>query len=370
MEPPLPLVIHEVLPTEVLGAIFEEHAKWEWKAPMTDGRVCRLWRQVVLNTPRVWAYLEVHQDNQPGILGLTSWLRRSGTAPLHISVDKDFTPDEHISKRTFYDLLGDHHKRIAFLKMGKGDPSFFEGRDFPCLRLLSVEHWSPPHFSSTVPWRRMPALRSLRLGATNWSAVPLSMQASFKELIMYKGSTISLPRHFNSLTRLMLDDVLLEDSTSGPMAFPSLTYLSLYDVSGLKPHINAPCLITYHEGGDTVGESFSAPLPSLVEYGVHDHYARDSYLAMWHLCFPNILRLSLRARQSVLLSFLVILSSQPNLLPALKMISVGQLYEMDDQEDLQKAMDRLVQGWGRACSIDTDPRVPIFFGEVREFFIR
>ncbi len=120
----------------------------------------------------------------------------------------------------------------------------------------------------------------------------------------------------------MLDDVILRDSMSAPVALPSLIYLSLYDVDGLKPHINAPCLITYHEGGRTVKESFSAPLPSLIEYGVHDLRAINFHLAEWHLFFPNILRLSVRAHQDVLLSCLDSLANQPHLLPALREISV------------------------------------------------
>src|SRR5258708_2739995 len=102
--------------------------------------------------------------------------------------------------------------------MDQGDPSFFEGRDFPCLQLLDVKHWLPNHFSSTVPCGPMPALQSLHLGATNWSTVPLSMVALFTVLTLYKRSCISLPQRFDSLTRLMLDDVLLMSSISSSVA--------------------------------------------------------------------------------------------------------------------------------------------------------
>ena len=373
-----PPIIHEVLPLEMLGAIFEEHAKLEWIAPMIDGRVCRLWRQVVLNTPRAWAYLEIDEDKRPGIWSLTSWLDRSGGAPLHIDVDMDYTPDRHINKRTLYDLVGDHYKRIASLRMDRGDQSFFEGREFPCLQLLDVENWFPTHFPSTLSRGRMPALRSLRLGATDLSAVPLSILASFTVLVLHSRSFISLPERFNSLTRLMLDDVRLGGPLSGPVAFPSLIYLSLYNVNGLKPHINAPCLITYHEGGRTQIESFSAPLLSLIEYGVYGLRADSSHLGEWHLLFPNILRLSLRAGQHELFSWLDSLSNQPHLLPALQTISVGDSHEGPIPETVQRDMEDLVRIRGKACGInvvlsfEARPifRIPIFFGAVSGFFIR
>ena len=373
MDPPLPPVVHEVLPPEMLGAIFEEHAKLEWKAPAIDGRVCRLWRQIILNTPRAWVHLKIDKDNRPGGGNLTLWLGRSGTAPLHIEVDKNFTPDQNTNDRTFYDLLSDHYNRIAVLRMHRGDRLFFEGRDFPCLQHLDVEVWFPMRFPSTVLWGAMPELRSLHLGAAIVSALPLSRLALFNVLVLYNESSISaLPPRFNSLTRLMLDDVRLRDSILGPVAFPSLIYLSLYEVHGLKPHIDVPCLITYHEGGSTIHESFSAPLSTLIELGVYDIRAVNPHLAEWHLLFPNILRLSLRAEQHVLFSWLDSLATQPHSLPALQMIGVGESHEIVIPEDIQRTMESLVRVRGKSCGIDIvlhfekEPsfQIPLFFGAV------
>ena len=61
-------------------------------------------------------------------------------------------------------------------------------------------------------------------------------------------------------SRLTLLADSLGDATSGSVDFPSLTYLSLYHVSGLKPYINAPHLVTYHESRRSVRESFPAPV--------------------------------------------------------------------------------------------------------------
>ena len=389
--PPLP-VIHEVLPTEVLGAIFEEHAKVEWKAPAIDGRVCRFWRQTILNTPRAWAHLTINRKSRPGIginrfgIGinrpgsgsLTSWLSRSGSAPLHIDVLENFTPDKHYNNQTLYDLLCDHYNRIEALRIHWGDHSYFQGRNFPCLQRLDVYDWFPVHPSPAFPWGAMPKLRSLRLGATNVSAVPLSTLDSFRVLILHNECSISLPQSFNSLTRLMLDDVLLVDPISGPVAFHSLIYLSLYDVNGLKPHIDAPCLITYHEGGYTVEESFSAPLPSLIEYGVYYPHHIHLNIAEWRLLFPNILRLSLRGAQDVLFSWIESLADQPHMLPALQEICIAEPHGMLIPENTQRIMENLVKARREAHGIDVmlyfEPgpsfRIPLYFGDVSVFFIR
>ena len=58
MDPVLPPSINDALPNEILATVFEEH-ELEWNAPAVDGRVCRLWRELVLITPRAWSYLHI-----------------------------------------------------------------------------------------------------------------------------------------------------------------------------------------------------------------------------------------------------------------------------------------------------------------------
>ena len=171
----------------------------------------------------------------------------------------------------------------------------------------------------------------------------------------------------------MLDDVSLGDTISSPVDFPSLTYLSLYDVRGLKRHINAPCLVTYHEGDITVRESFSTPLPSLVEYGVYGPDSGDSDPTTWHIFFPNISRLAIRAHPCVLVSLLDSLSAHLRFLLVLRTISVGSSGK-DSQltEDEQKTMKSLIRVGSEACDMDValyfekgSPFcIPIFFGSV------
>ena len=350
--------------------IFEEHAKLEWKAPAIDGRVCRLWREIVLNTPRAWAYLEISSQRPPTTSNLLSWLDRSCATPLHISVD---TLEGH---RTLSDLLRDSHTRIASLRMIMGNLSLFEGRDFPCLRLLDIKCWYLEHQSfSPFQWGAMPKLQSLRLPLTNSVATLLNSVAALKTLALHSNRCFLPSRHSRSLVTLMLHSVSLGDAISGSVDFPSLTYLSLYHVSGLKPRINAPRLATYHESRSTVHDSFSAPVPSLLEYGVCDLHTYHPDPLEWHRAFPNILRLSIRANPPILISIFDSLAVQLHLLPALRMISAGtpkiRLTILEEQD--QKMMDSLVRARSEACQLDLvlhfemgrASHIPLFFGDVR-----
>ena len=386
-------IIHEVLPSDVLAMIFEEHAKYEWSAPAIDERVCRLWRQIVLDTPRAWRYLEIspHERRQPSIRGLKSWLSRSCAVPLHIRVGIDIELDKSINGRTLYGLVSDCHTRIASLRMVSGYSAFFEGRVFPCLRLLDITNWCLSHgYSPTIHFCSFPELRSLRLchidGSISedplrqrMSMVALNNLTSMESLVLYLTTCTSLAQHSLSLTTLMLDDVTFGDPMSSPVGFPSLTYLSLYEVRGLKPHIHAPCLETYHEGADTMHESFSTPLPSLVEYGLYGPNSSDSDPAKWHKFFPNISRVAIRAVPSVLIPLLDSLSTHLPTLLALHTISVGTV-TVDTQftEGEQETMKSLIGVRGDKCNMgvalhfEEEPsfQIPIFFGAVSRRIIR
>ena len=365
-----PLLIHEVLPGEIMAIIFEEHAKLEWRAPAIDGRVCRLWRQITLNAPRAWTYLEICHKKPPTTSMLLSWLNRSRAAPLHIRVDRDFPLGDNINKRTLYELLRDYHTRIASLRMYWGDLSFFEGRDFPCMQHLEVRCSNHGRYSSPpVSWGHMPKLQSLRLNASTHT-VSLEGLAPLKVLVLRHSKFTSLSQHSRTLVSLMLNEVKLGDAISGSLDFPSLTYLSLYDMSDLKPHINAPRLVTYHELAVHSPKSFSAPLHSLVEYGL---LGLGSYrLTEWHSSFPNISKLSIRAGSPDLISFLNSLSIHPHLLPALQMISIRNPWGVGAglTEKERGTMEDLVRVRSEACHLDVALyfetkapfHMPLFFG--------
>ena len=362
-----PLVIHELLPNEIMGVIFEEHTKQEWRAPAIDGRVCRIWRQAVLNTPRAWMYLEINYDKPPRIKELREWLHRSGSAPLYIRVNKVFTLNGHLDEQPLYDMLGGCHTRIASLRLPLGDPSFFEKRDFPCLRLLDIDMWYSVNFlARPVRWDSMLELRSLRLSATRAFPVQWSELTQLEVLVLYDTTLTSFPQHSLSLATLVLDNVSVDDLISSPVTFLSLTYLSLYGVIGLKLYIDAPCLVTFHENCDSIPEPFSSPVPSLVEYGVFLPSSDDVNPAKWHRYFPNVSRLSIRAHWSVLISFLRSLSGDPHSLPALQTISARML-GASFTEEKQAIMKGLIQvRRDLMLYSETEPpfQIPLFFGQV------
>jgi hypothetical protein len=363
MDPAPSPVIHDVLPSDILAVVFEEHATLDWKAPIVDELVCHLWRQIVRNTPRAWAYLEICHYYTLASEPLRSWLHLSGTAPLHIRVDENFTLDNYDSKLKLFDLLGDHHTRMASLRMGFGDYTFFIGREFPRLRHLDIEAWYPTPPSSTMLWGPMPQLLSLHSGPIDFSVVPWNELASLKMLTLWNTGYTVLQQHSKSLTTLMLEDVILTDIISGPVDFLSLTYLSLWDVTGLKPHVNSPCLITYHEGGETQNESFSAPVHSLAEYGV---YGLEFSSTEWNHYFPNLARLSVRADAPVLISIFDSLSNPSHSIPSLEIINAGLINSWDFTDGDLEIMDSKVPLLGVAVIFETaEPfHIPIFFGEV------
>jgi hypothetical protein len=370
MDPTRRLVIHELLPSEIMGGIFEEHAKLEWRAPTIDGRVCRIWRQIVLNTPRAWIYLDISAEEPPGEKELREWLNRSGSAPLYIRFRQKFVYHIRYGQK-LHDMLSGCHTRIASLRMPVGDLYFFHRRKFPCLRLLEInQSYSSGYPSYPVQWDSMPELRSLRLACMRY--YPLQLQLSeltqLEALSLYSITLTLPPQHLQSLTMLMLDKVSVR-GISSPIAFPSLTYLSLYAVTGLKPYINAPCLVTYHSGGSE--ESFSSPVPSLVEYGVLCSGTHDENPAGWHHSFPNMSRLSIRAYLGTLTSFFHSLSRDPHSLPALQTISARVQTGLFPEKE-QTIIRDLVRVRGEACQMDVmlyldtkrPYRCPMFFGKV------
>jgi hypothetical protein len=371
MNPTRPPVIHQLLPNEIMEVIFEEHAKLEWRAPVIDGRVCRVWRQIVLNTPRAWIYLEFSAEEPPGAKELREWLHRSGSAPLYIRINDRSAYDINLYGQTLHDLLSDCHTRIASLRLPAGDPSFFETRDFPCLQLLEIDQWYSNDDLPCMRWDSIPDLRSLSLESNDpppeFRDSPLQLQwgelTQLEALSLYFFTLISPPQHLQSLTTLVLICVSFENAISSPITFPSLTYLSLYEVPGLTPYINAPCLVTYH--GEGSQEPFSSPVPSLVEYRVACSLSAsfdDVNPAWWHCSFPNVLRLTILANPHILVLFFRSLSRDLHSLPALQTIHV-RVPNGSFTEQERAVMEDLVRVRGEACQMD----VMLYFDTKRPY---
>ena len=359
--------INEVLPEEVFGVIFEEHAKLEWRAPLIDGQVCCQWRQTILRSPRAWAHLEIGANFQSAPSKLHQWLDRSGSAPLHIRAISLIWGREEV--------LDQHCGRIESISLSGHCLAFLKNRSFPILQSLTIEAWNIKNLVIRwSAWRAMPRLHYLRASHVSMDTLPLDLFLPLRVLALYvvNDCDFTIRNSSHSLTSLILRCISLK-YTSESLEFPSLKFLSLFDVGNIKHRMNVPALTTYHEGGRIEEESFSMSLPFLIEYGISRIYSKSPLnVTRLHQCYPNISRLSVRAYPSDVKQFLHSLSRQPTTLPMLRILALGAAYEPKEYrgEDKDSMMDDvLVRNMASSVKMelcfDGMVRFPLRFGNVR-----
>ena len=362
---PVTPCINDALPEEVLGVIFEEHAKLEWDAPVIDGQVCRQWQQTILRSPRAWMHLDIAKIYESSPSKLHQWLDRSRSVPLHIKATKCIQGVEEVLDR--------HHKRIKSIKMS-GYPTNFallENRSFPLLQSLDLNgHGSVIHCRA---WRAMPELRSLRVYLASVESLLSNAFPPLRDLVLHnvKDCDYIIRNFHRSLTSLMLSCISLQ-YTSETLDFPSLRFLSLYEAKNVKHRMNVPALTTYHELGGVEKESFSMPLPFLVEYGFYRHLSSAPPNATsLHQHYPNISRLSFRTCPDDAKLFCRSLCDQPTALPMLRILAVGNRISYKDYtRGDEHSMRNYVFERNMASSVkmelyfDGRIRVPLYFGGV------
>ena len=364
---PVAPCINEVLPEEVFGVIFEEHAKLEWRAPLIDGQVCCQWWKTILRSPRVWSHLEIGRNFTSAPWKLHQWLDRSGSAPLHVLAINWI--------RGVEEVLDQHRERIKSISLYGHRLTFFENRSFPILQSLALEAWNvnDPVIRWSA-WHAMPELRCLRASYISMDTLPLNIFPPLRVLTLHRANDCDLVirnSHY-LLTSLTLGRILLH-YTSESLEFPSLRFLSLLAVKNIKHRMNVPALITYHESEMMEEESFSVPLPFLIEYGTYRlHDDPPLNIRKLHQCYPNISRLSVRARSSDVKLFLHSLSGQPTALPMLRILAVGALYgykkySREDKDNMMNdAVIRNIAGSVKMeLCFDGMVRVPLYFAIVR-----
>src|SRR5258706_1536112 len=365
---PVTPCINQALPEEVLGVIFEEHAKLEWRAAVIDGLVCREWRRTILRSPRAWAHLEIGEifKSAPSELR-QQWLGRSGTVPLHIQVSCGW----HL------ETLDQHHKRIEALTLRHNLAHFLlENHSFPILQSLTINdrHIRDPVFRWST-WDAMPALRSLRVSHILVDTLPSKAFPALRVLALsrVKEYDYVIQNSYHSLTTLMLDSLYVPD-TSETLEFPSLRFLSLFAVTNLKHRMSVPALTTYHEGNITKEESFSMPLPLLTEYGIYQNFKPLFNVTRLDQCYPNLSRFSVRTRASSVKAFLHSLSGRPSALPMLRILAVGLpfgggVYSREDKDRMRNAVfvRNMTTSVEMELCFDGKLRVPLYFGHVRVY---
>ena len=369
---PVARCINEALPEEVFGVIFEEHAKLEWRAPVIDGRVCNQWRRTILRSPRAWAYLQIRQSCDPAPSQLRQWLDRSGSVPLHIQF-MDRIWDNRIWG---VEVLDPHCKRIESIVL-HGSITLLKNQSFQILQSLTIkaDYLDPPliHWSIRCV---MPELRSLRARNILVDALPSVIFPVLRVLALHSVNNCdSIIRHTShSLTSLMLNFISLK-YTSESLEFPSLTFLSLYEVKNLKHRMHVPALTTYHESGGIEEESFSTSLPFLIEYGIcRLSKASPLNATKLHQCYPNISRLSIRAHPCAVKPFLHSLSRKPTALPMLRILAVGEVYSLmkysgDDIGSMRKDVLRrnMASSVKMKLYFDGIARIPLYSAYVKVY---
>ena len=373
---PVTPCINEVLPEEVFGVIFEEHAKLEWRAPvLIDELVCKKWQRIILRSPRTWAHLEIGVLFEKAPSKLRQWLDRSGTAPLHVKIN---------TLQGLEEILCQHHKRFESLTVRHSlAQALLKNQSFPILRSLTICDWDQGSGFKVFHWRiqdaipaLIPALRSLRIGQIRVVALPSDAVPPLRILALHGvvGFEYIIRKTSLSLTTLMLYGATLPN-TSETLKFPCLTFLSLYAVTNLKHRMDVPALTTYHEGGRTEEESFASSLPSLTEYGTYRAHIKPPFnVTMLHKYFPNISRFSVRARPPSVKEILHSLSNQPTSLPMLSMLAVGipfgdEEYSRKDKDSMMNVLfeRNTATNVKMELCFDGKLRVPLFFGLVRVY---
>ncbi|KAF4604344.1 hypothetical protein EYR40_001523 [Pleurotus pulmonarius] len=259
------LVVVSKLPHEVLSIIFEHLALgtplvipgYTWKQSnnvLPATQVCRLWRQVALDSPRIWSCV----PSSAPLRLVELFLQRARSAPLCLRTNA-------YSRLTNMVILLDRlpqMKEIDLHAVHLIDPNWLKritSEPSPLLETLALENSSPSSF--TFSPGAFPALRhlSLKRYACKTSLAPLNSLHTLAIDCTYM-SVPDLPSPIDFFTALNnfphLSSLTLVNALAPPMAptpslticLPSLTDLSIEDGDvrniGLVTCITAPCLET------------------------------------------------------------------------------------------------------------------------------
>lgn len=230
-------IIHPVrrLPFEIINEIFLQtlSGSYDWddypevhdyvRGPWAYSKVCRRWRDVALQSPRLWSELSVpsncgsywlHVENPIGRLKL--WLHRSRSAPLRILYGGlgKHRPKEH---NIITSLLFEQSERWeVFRWIGCSDPGRLQrlsevvGR-VPLLRHLEVQHFiagRTQEATTAVPFAGLAALQLhlVRFHAERFLVDPfklLGIAPNLKDLaLVLNPAQDSIPRKWFPLSRL------------------------------------------------------------------------------------------------------------------------------------------------------------------------
>jgi hypothetical protein len=197
-------------PNEVLAQIFHdclpESTLWERPflstdpnrdAPMHLARICRRWREVVVDMPRLWCKLHLRRRGvwEQAAFGYNSWLRRSRGFPLSLALEC-FQGDEIQLRSIIQPYIG-HITALYVDFYGNANPEHLL-KDIPALQRLSISstHNIPAMTQSAL--RLPPTLRSFKLMGLDLTDRLIDLGSIFAQL-----TNIEITIHPSALLRLL-----------------------------------------------------------------------------------------------------------------------------------------------------------------------
>ncbi|KIM21442.1 hypothetical protein M408DRAFT_333457 [Serendipita vermifera MAFF 305830] len=186
------------LNSDLLSEIFICCSQSDWRSPVTLAAVCRLWREIIYTTPRVWQSFR-NQDNSEVLDDdqTSAWLDRSRHLPLHMHIAKRCSPQRAqivLMRKDRFECLTIQH-RFNYLQI-----------EYPRLQSLALfdDFWFEPYFEentrqpgsnpgegttwsvilavSTITRKRFPALRTLSVMSRSQKFAELTMEPGFPRL--------------------------------------------------------------------------------------------------------------------------------------------------------------------------------------------
>jgi F-box-like len=358
------------IPSEVLSLIFVQVCKENWKDLVNLEAVCRHWRNVLLSTPRAWAFvLSTPSVSNFPIRQLNLWLSRCGTLKLHINLHPATSPDfvealslhkktgniQCLSLFNNSKLLRYPFRRLKELRLGSeclvsrwtsydlrhkirdsDDISLEEENEDPSDRDYDSGdsiYEELREITSLLDISRFPRLVSLHLHGPSFSTVRrIAREKSFPRLqklhIRNEGAWLLIVERCKGTLVTLAIDFVTEDAprelAQHTLTLPRLTSLSyvldpIYPLERTnQPPLHTPVLQTYHE----INGSSVSPIHSDV-LSVKEVFLQDCSRVDWSF-FPSLTHLRLEAPRKFIERQLTSIGSNGAFCPNLTFLECSQ----------------------------------------------
>ncbi|KAG7448340.1 uncharacterized protein BT62DRAFT_765953 [Guyanagaster necrorhizus] len=343
------------IPNEILSEIFVAYSRsrlrdvWEVnEGPRLLEKICALWRDVVISSPRVWSSFAVvarHDSGHPLMVSaLKTYLSRSATCPLSFTFTTGFSSSSHL----LLDVLVSHSDRWTNVTF---DMPLSLYRIFtPIHNRLSLLHSLSLKDTTTFqkdmrpdlnPFQFAPRLQKLTL-CRRWNLVQDSFPWHQLTYFSDEGGCTTLPNVLFSMSRLeelvyrpTAKDILITPEVHVLPQLRKIRILSGYHLNAFLDSVSMPsvqeitlddmCLRYETKCVTQVLQNLLVRSRACLKTLSIDHlaYGDASYLLCLFRCTPRLTSLSIRYWSSQELSKLCrALSEDSSVLPDLQTISL------------------------------------------------